>query len=70
MKQGLAKILKIVAGMAALACLLAPLTDMGMLVFAVAFVVAISTGVASSHLGDDEDHSGYWPKDPNSPTSR
>jgi len=67
MKRGLASILKAVAGIAALVCLLAPLTDRGVLVFAAALVVAIITGVAGSHLSEDGDHSGYWPKDPNSP---
>jgi hypothetical protein len=66
MKQGLASILKALAGIAALVCLLTPVTDMGVLVFVIALFVAIIAGVTGSHLSDDEDQGGYWPKDPNS----
>jgi hypothetical protein len=69
MKQGLASILKAVAGIAALVCLLTPVSGMGVLVFVIALFVAIIAGVTGSHLTDDEDHGGYWPKDPNSPGS-
>ena len=66
MKQGLASILKAVAGIAALVCLLAPMAGMGILIFVVAIFIAIIAGVTGSHLSDDEDRGGYWPKDPNS----
>jgi hypothetical protein len=32
-------------------------------------VVAIITRVLGSSLSDEEDQSGYWPKDPGSPTA-
>jgi len=67
MKRALAGILKVVAGIAGVVFLLAPITGMGLLVCVVALIVAIITGVASKNLSDDEDDSdgGYWPKDPN-----
>jgi hypothetical protein len=39
---------------------------MGILVFVTALIVAIIAGVIGSHLSDDDDQGGYWPKDPNS----
>ena len=66
MKQWMASILKAVAGIAAVVCLLTPVTGMGMLVFVIALIVAIIAGVTGSHLGDDDDHGGYWPRGPNS----
>lgn len=67
MKRGLGSVLKAVAGIAGLVFLVAPLTSIGILVSVIALVVAIITGVLGSHLNDDEEHSGYWPKDPSSP---
>jgi len=64
MKQALASVLKAVAGIAAVVCLLSPVRGMGMLVFAIALVVAIIAGVTGSHLSDDNNQSGYWPKGP------
>ena len=70
MKQGLASLLKAVAGIAGLVFLLAPITGMGILVAVIALTVAIITGVTGSHLSDDDDQSGgYWPKGPNSASS-
>ena len=67
MKQGLASLLKVVAGIAGLVFLLAPITGMGILVSVIGLVVAIIAGVTSSHLSDDDDQSsGYWPKPPDS----
>ena len=67
MKQGLASLLKAVAGISGLVFLLAPFSSMGILVAVIALVVAIIAGVTGSHLSDDEDQSGgYWPKGPNS----
>jgi len=67
MKQGLASLLKVVAGIAGVVFLLAPFTSMGVLVSVIALVVAIIAGVTSSHLSDDEDQNGgYWPKGPDS----
>jgi len=66
MKQALASVLKAVAGIAGLVFLLAPVTDMGILVSVIGLVVAIIAGVASSHLSDDDGQSGYWPKGPSS----
>lgn len=66
MKQGLASILKAIAGIAALVCLLTPVTGLGMLVFVIALFVAIIAGVTGSHLSEDDNSAGYWPKDPNS----
>ena len=62
--QGLGSVLKIVAGIAGLVCLMAPITDMGILASIIALIVAIITGVLGVHLSDDKGHSGYWPKDP------
>jgi hypothetical protein len=69
MKHGLGSALKVVAGIAGLVFLLSPLTSMGILVSVIALVVAIITGVLGSHLSEDDEQSGYWPKDPNSPTA-
>jgi hypothetical protein len=66
MRQVLASVLKAVAGIAALVCLLTPVTGMGVLVFVIALIVAIVAGVTGSHLSDDDNQRGYWPKDPNS----
>jgi hypothetical protein len=66
MKQGLASLLKAIAGIAGVVFLLAPVTSMGILVTVIALVVAIIAGVTGSHLSDDDDQSGYWPKGPNS----
>ena len=67
MKQGLASLLKVIAGIAGLVFLLAPFTSMGILVAVIALVVAIMAGVTGIHLSNDEDQSGgYWPKGPNS----
>ena len=66
MKQGVASILKAIAGIAALVCLLTPVTGMGILVFVIALIVAIIAGVIGSHLSDDDSQSGYWPKGPSS----
>ena len=70
MKQAVASILKAVAGIAGLVFLLAPITDMGILVSVVAIVVAIIAGVMGHHLSDEDSsgNSGYWPKDPGSPS--
>jgi hypothetical protein len=71
MLGALASILKAVAGIAGLVFLLAPITDMGILVSVVAIAVAITAGVRGHHLSDDEDsrrNSGYWPKDPGPPS--
>ena len=69
MKQGLASVLKAIAGIAAVVCLLTPVTGMGVFVFVIALVVAITAGVIGSHLSDDDDQGGYWPKGPNSSSS-
>jgi hypothetical protein len=66
MKHGVASILKAIAGIAALVCLLTPVTGMGILVFVIALIVAIIAGVIGSHLSDDDSQSGYWPKGPSS----
>lgn len=66
MKQGLGSLLKALAGIAVVVCLLTPVTGMGFLVFVVALFVAIIAGVMGSHLRDAEGHGGYWPIDPNS----
>jgi len=63
MKQGLGSLLRVVAGIAGLVFLLAPITGMGTLVSMIALMVAIIAGVTSSHLSDDDGH-GYWPKVP------
>ena len=58
-----------VAGIASLLFLLAPVTDMGILVCLAALAVAIIAGVTGHHLSDDEDNrkrSGS--KDPNPPS--
>ena len=70
MKHALASLLKAIAGIAAVVCLLSPVTAMGVLVFVIALIVAIIAGVMGSHLSDDDDQSGYWPKDPNCSGSR
>jgi len=72
MRQGLATVLKIVAGLASLVALLAPLTTgTGWLITGVALLVAIITGVIGTHLSDDDQgQSGYWPQDPNPPDSK
>ena len=49
---------------------ISPLTGMGILVFLIALFVVIIAVVTGSHLSDDDDHSGYWPKDPNSSDSK
>ena len=65
MKQGVATLLKVIAGIAGIVFLLAPMTGMGILVSVIGLVVAFIAGVTSSHLSDDEDqNSGYWPKGP------
>jgi hypothetical protein len=43
---------------------------MGILVFLIALFVVIIAVVTGSHLSDDDDLGGYWPKDPNSSDSR
>jgi len=70
MKQALAGLLKAIAGIAGLVFLLAPITDLGVVAMFIAAPVAVIAAVASSHLSDDEDNSnsGYWPKDPDSPS--
>lgn len=65
MKQALSSVLKAVAGIAAVVCLLTPVGGVGILVFVIAGIVAIIAGVIGSHLSDDDDQSG-WPQDPNS----
>jgi len=70
MKQGLASVLKAIAGIAAVVCLLTPVAGMGILVFVIALIVAIIAGVIGSHLSGDDDQGGYWPKDPNSSGSK
>jgi hypothetical protein len=71
MKKGLAGLLKAVAGIAGVVFLVAPVSGMGIVVCVVALFVAIIAGVIGHHLSDDEDdsNSGYWPKDPNSPSN-
>jgi hypothetical protein len=69
MKQGFGGILKAVAGVAALVCLLSPVTGNGILVFVIALFVAIIAGVTGSHLSEDDDQGGFWPKDRNSSSS-
>jgi hypothetical protein len=66
MKQGLASVLKAIAGIAFLVFLLTPVTGLGMPVCVIALFVAIIAGVTGSHLSDDDNPGGYWPKDPNS----
>lgn len=66
MKQVLASILKALAGIAAVVCLLTPVAGMGIVVFLIALFVAIIAGVTGSHLSDDDDHDRYHPEDPNS----
>jgi len=68
-KTGLGSILKAVAGIAGLVCLLTPVTGLGVLVFVVALFVAIIAGVTGFHLSG-KDHGGYWPTRPNSSGSR
>lgn len=70
MKQALAKTLKTIAGIAGVVFFFAPFTNKGIVVSAAALLVAIITGVVGAHLSEDEGSSGYWPKDPNSPTPR
>jgi hypothetical protein len=70
MKNALATILKAVAGLAGVVFLMAPVTDMGVIVSMIALAVAITTGIMGVHLSDDDrsnNDSGYWPKDPHSP---
>lgn len=69
MKQGLGIMLKAIAGIAVVVCVLSPMTGMGAIVFVIALFVAIIAGVTGSHLSDNEDHGGYWPTDPKSPNS-
>jgi hypothetical protein len=45
MKQGLASVLKAIAGIAVVVCLLLPVTGMGVLVFVIALIIAIIAGV-------------------------
>jgi hypothetical protein len=68
MKQVLGTILRAIAGIAAVVCVLSPMTGMGALVFVIALFVAIIAGVTGSHLRNDEDQGGYWPTDPKSPS--
>jgi uncharacterized membrane protein YphA (DoxX/SURF4 family) len=64
MKQGLARILKVLAGIAVVIALLTPVAGMGIVVFAISLFVAIIAGAIGSNLSDDEDQGGYWPKGP------
>jgi len=64
MKQGVSSVLKAIAGIAVVVCLLTPVRGMGLLVFVVALIVAIVAGVIGHHLSGDDDQSGYWPKGP------
>ena len=64
MKQGLARVLKAIAGIAVVVALLTPFTGIGIVVFAISAFVAIITGAIGSNLSDDEDQGGYWPKGP------
>jgi hypothetical protein len=64
MKQALAAVLKAIAGVAAVVCILTPVAGLGIVVFVIAFPVAVIAGVAGSHLSDDESGGGYWPEDP------
>lgn len=68
MKQGLATVLKAVAGLAGAVALMAPVTDTGLVITGIALLVAIIAGVTGIHLSDDDDgqSGGYWPQDPNS----
>jgi hypothetical protein len=73
MKQGLATVLKAVAGLAGFVALMAPVaTGTGWLITGIALFIAIITGVIGVHLSDDpEDQAGgYWPNDPKSPDSK
>lgn len=65
-KKGLASVFKAIAGIAGLVFLIAPITGLGILVAFIALVVAIITGVVGVHLAGDQDHTGYWPRDPSS----
>jgi len=69
MKQAFGTILKAVAGIAAVVCVLLPMTGRGALVFVIALFIAITAGVTGSHLSNDEEHGGYWQKDSGSPTT-
>jgi hypothetical protein len=66
MRQGLARILKALAGIAGVVALLTPVAGMGIVVFAVSLIVAIIAGAIGFDLSDEEDQGGYWPKGPNS----
>ena len=66
MKQGLVRILKALAGIAAVVALLTPVAGMGIVVFAISLIVAIIAGAIGFNLSDEEDQGGYWPKGPNS----
>ncbi len=73
MKQGLATVLKAVAGLAGFVALMAPITDSGLVITGIALLVAIIAGVIGIHLSDDDDEGqsgGYWPSDPNTSGSR
>ena len=70
MKQGLATVLKAVAGLAGAVALIAPVTDTGLVITGIALLEAIITGVIGVHLSDDpEDQTEYWPRDPKPPGS-
>ena len=56
MKQGLATLLKAVAGIAALVCVMTPVSGIGIVVFVIALFVAIIAGVTGSHLSDAGAH--------------
>jgi hypothetical protein len=72
MKQGLATVLKAVAGLAGVVALLAPVTDAGLVITGIAILVAMIAGVFGIHLSDDDggQGGGYWPQDPNSSGSK
>jgi len=70
MKQRLARILKALAGIAAVVALLTPVAGLGIVVFVISLFVAIIAGAIGFNVSDEEDQGGYWPKGPNSPGVR
>jgi hypothetical protein len=70
MKRGLANVLKVVAGLAVVVCLLTPVRGSGIIVFVIALLVALIAGLTSRYLSDEENEDGYWPKGPNLPGSK
>jgi len=58
MKQGLASILKALAGISAVVALRMPVAGMGIVVFIISLFVAIIAGALGFNLSDEEDQGG------------